>query len=58
MPLGICARWEVFKNFLADMGERPARTTLDRRDNKKGIFQTIVGGRRLFSNSAMRGRDV
>lgn len=29
----ICARWLVFANFLADMGERPASLTLDRIDN-------------------------
>jgi hypothetical protein len=26
----ICARWNTFANFLADMGERPAGKTLDR----------------------------
>jgi hypothetical protein len=29
----VCARWEKFENFLADMGVRPAGMTLERRDN-------------------------
>jgi hypothetical protein len=28
--IAVCARWEQFENFLADMGERPAGKTLDR----------------------------
>lgn len=29
----VCERWELFSNFLADMGERPAGMTIDRKDN-------------------------
>lgn len=32
-------RWADFVNFLADMGERPPNTTLDRIDNEKGYWK-------------------
>lgn len=32
----VCVRWFGFKNFLKDMGERPPKTSLERKDNNQG----------------------
>lgn len=29
----VCDRWRKFENFLADMGERPEKLSIDRKDN-------------------------
>ena len=34
----ICKRWLTFENFLADMGTRPANTTIGRINNDKGYY--------------------
>lgn len=35
----VCDRWQVFANFLADMGERPDGTTLDRYPDPAGNYE-------------------
>lgn len=34
--ISVCGRWLAFENFLADMGSRPRRYTLERINNQKG----------------------
>lgn len=35
----VCERWHDFRNFYADMGERPIGMTLDRFPNKLGNYE-------------------
>lgn len=35
----VCERWEVYENFLADMGECPARLTIDRYPDPNGNYE-------------------
>jgi hypothetical protein len=34
----MCSRWMSFENFLADMGERPDGTSIERKDNNIGYY--------------------
>ena len=35
----VSSEWQTFEAFLADMGEKPNNTSLDRIDNSKGYFK-------------------
>jgi hypothetical protein len=35
----VCDRWLIYENFLADMGERPEGTTLDRFPDNNGNYE-------------------
>lgn len=39
LGIEVCERWHTFSNFLADMGERPEGTTLDRYPDKIGNYE-------------------
>jgi hypothetical protein len=37
----VCRRWELFENFLVDMGERPSsKHSIDRKNNELGYFKS------------------
>lgn len=56
----VCKRWLKFENFLADMGERPAGMTLDRRNNDKGYCKRNCRweSRKVQSNNQRVRKDA
>jgi hypothetical protein len=51
--VAVCDRWRTFTHFLADMGERPANTSLDRINNNRGY----ESGNCRWATSAEQGRN-
>ena len=56
----VCDRWQVFENFLADMGERPSGMTLERRDNNLGYCPENCSwqSRKVQSNNTRNNRLI
>jgi hypothetical protein len=53
----VCARWQKFENFLADMGERPDGTSIDRKNNDLGYSKdNCRGATRTQQNNNQRIR--
>ncbi len=51
----ICARWNVFENFLADMGEpQDSRMEIDRLDGTKGYYRENCAWRTRIQNNKNR----
>lgn len=56
---GLDPRWEVFENFLADMGERLPGTSIERVDNAKGYEPgNCVWGTRKDQSRNRSGRRI
>jgi len=52
----VCERWLKFENFLADMGERPPGTTLNRKNNALGYEPGNCNWADAFEQSRNRTR--
>jgi hypothetical protein len=50
----VCRRWDKFENFLADMGQRPKGTLLDRKNNNRNYSPSNC--RWVNSTVSMRNR--
>ena len=64
--ISVCERWEVFENFLADMGEPPPDKSLDRHPNNDGNYESNncrwatkqEQNRNTSANRVIQGRTV